>query len=1457
MPWLRFAQPLCALAVVGMMAGCSPGGSESSSGAGAQATSSDARGQVPVLNAAAADNPFVVRGQDGNLTLEVDAPSAQAHEPAVAAGELLVKFKSSAAYSSARAKFGAAVQSQRSFKSLPGLQRVKVAPGVSTAATIAALREDPDVEFVEPNYIVRAQRSPNDPSFTAQWPLHNIGQSGGVADADIDATEAWDITTSDSSVVIAVLDSGVDYTHQDLAANIFSNTADCNTNGIDDDANGYVDDCHGIDTVNGDSNPMDDNGHGTHVAGLIAAVGDNNIGVTGVAWHARVLPCKFLDANGSGSVGDAIACLDYIASFHDRGVNIVATNNSWGEGIYSRALYDAIARQQQRGILFVAAAGNSTSTAPQSIDDSHLFEAGSMFPCAYPLPNVICVGASDDRDIMARVSYVGDHTIHIVAPGEDVLSTLPGNLYGVQTGTSMATPHVSGVIALVKSAMPALDWRGVKNRVLAGGDYSDHQAGWADFGWPVASRRRVNAYGALTCNSSVATRRLLPRAPVIIDRYWLGVPLTLAVLNIDCENPRGAVSVTVNPGNVSIALADDGVGADLAAGDGIYSSVWTPTAAGDYTLSFPGQIFRQGTIVADTLAVTVDAHLKPGFPVKTLHQAGTYNANLTTLVANLDASPDLEIVTTSVAHGPTYAWKATGEPLSGWPLARAGRPFVMSTLSAGNLAAGADQFEVAGGFTDDGTSSVYDPILPHLVEAYFGSGQLIPGWPRMSGNFMTSAPTLVDVDGDGLDELFHGEQDYELSAYRSDGSLVPGFPLRPDPVGEIGPQGVMSPLAADLDFDGRPELVLMRSSSTWHALIALRSDGSIAPGFPVSTPQPCQPIGLGDVDADGVIELACATGDVTSSGGARSVIQIYSPRGELERTIEVAQGAYGLRGGALADLTQDGIPEIVLSYSYFDSYWGRSYYYVGAYAGDGATLPGWPVELTGASGNSTAISAPVVGDVDGDGLPEIVATAKGTLHVLNHGGTPAAGTPKTLPQGFVYYNQQTITPAIADLDADGRNDIVVTANLWDGRNGYLPKVAAYDLGGAASSGPVEWSQELEGPQHRGYYQSGKNLPGHSFVAVAIDGEGRVSSDSSGIDCGDDCLGLFANGSNVQLSATPSGDAGFQGWIGACEGQGNPCTLTVAGYTATRAVFGGYGLALSVTGPGSVTSNVAGISCPADCSEAFDENDVVTLTAQPGPNAVFSGWSGACSGAALVCSVTMSSARSVSALFVLKPLLQIQIPGGGGTVSSTPAGIDCGATCSQYFEPNAVVQLQATPDGDRTVSWSGACSGTATTCTVIMSEARNVAVTFPTQPPVTLTITKAGAGQGTVSSSPAGISCGPTCSASFDPGSLVTLSAAADAQSVFEGWSGACTGLGNSCSVTMDRAQSVTAAFRLATPSGGDSGGAGGGTQGGGKSGGGGSVDWILLVLLAGLLGCRRAPTGRPAHLPLPRRRRLN
>ena len=502
----------------------------------------------------------------GAVAAAQTARSGPRHAP----DSILVRFKAVAPPSEraqAHAMAGASVY--RSFTLVEGLQVVKVPAGMTVKEAIEVYQRHPAVLYAEPNWIVHHQATPNDPAFADLWGLHNTGQSGGVPDADIDAVEAWNLTTGSASVVVAVIDTGIDPNHPDLTANLFRNTADCNSNSIDDDGNGQIDDCFGINTAANTSSPLDDNNHGTHVSGTIGAAGNNGVGVVGVNWTVRIMACKFLTAAGSGTVADAIDCLEYVKLMKDRGVGIVATNNSWGGGGFSQALFDAIEAHLQRGILFIAAAGNNTSSN----------DVTPFYPAGYQLPNVLAVAATTRIDSLAAFSNFGRQTVSLGAPGDTILSTTPNNTYSFFSGTSMATPHVTGVAALLKAQDPSRDWRAIKNLILAGGDTIPALAN-------TITQKRLNAAGALTCNNATVTSRLQPVGTGITSA--VGTPVDLAALNINCASPNGNVVVTVDPGGQQVVLLDDGLGADRSAGDGIYSGRWIPTAVGAYTLTFPG-----------------------------------------------------------------------------------------------------------------------------------------------------------------------------------------------------------------------------------------------------------------------------------------------------------------------------------------------------------------------------------------------------------------------------------------------------------------------------------------------------------------------------------------------------------------------------------------------------------------------------------------------------------------------------------------------------------------------------------------------------------------------------------------------------------------------------------------------------------------------------------------------------
>jgi len=369
--------------------------------------------------------------------------------------QLIVKFKSNVAEAD-KEKFLGQIHAQP-LQGLPsiGADVLHVDKSRSISAWIQMLEYHPWVEYVEPNYKVRTNTSgasiplPNDTFFNYLWSLNNTGQfKGSIANADIDAPEAWKLYRPISTIVVAVVDTGVDYNHPDLAGNIWINAQeDINhdgkftkndLNGKDDDHDGLVDDVIGWNFNAGTNNPMDDNGHGTHVSGTIAARVNNKAGVAGVAGqgYVKIMPLKFLSSDGSGYVSDAVNALNYATMKH-----VQIANNSWGGPGNSQALLVAMQKFQAGGGLFVAAAGNSASN-----DDTAPF-----YPASYNLSNEITVASISFDNQLSDFSNYGSNTVHLAAPGSYIASTWPSNQYALLSGTSMATPHVSGVAALLWS----------------------------------------------------------------------------------------------------------------------------------------------------------------------------------------------------------------------------------------------------------------------------------------------------------------------------------------------------------------------------------------------------------------------------------------------------------------------------------------------------------------------------------------------------------------------------------------------------------------------------------------------------------------------------------------------------------------------------------------------------------------------------------------------------------------------------------------------------------------------------------------------------------------------------------------------------------------------------------------------------------------------------------------------
>ena len=412
----------------------------------------------------------------------VQAEQKKPNTPSAVPGEIIVRFTTAITEARLQGFLGSSATRVLHRYSAVDLYHLRVPTGQSTETAMANFRSMPEVVAVQPNYIRRVMAAPpNDPFWTG-------GQLWGLD--KIRANAVWsDFTTGDPSVIIANLDTGVDYTHPDLASNMWRNPAEVAGNGIDDDRNGYVDDVFGIDVINanetpdGPEDPMDDQGHGTHVAGTIAGVGNNGAGVAGVTWNSKILACKFINSSGDGTDADAIGCFDYIVALKRQGVNIRVSNNSWGspDGP-APALQCAINAAGGAGILTVVAAGN----------DGTDNDATPSYPSSLSSPSIVAVAASDSSDNRASFSNVGATMVDLAAPGSGIVSTFLNGGYATSSGSSMAAAHVAGGAALLAALDPTLTVDALKTLLL---DSVDVLPQWQG---SVVSNGRLNLHRAAT-----------------------------------------------------------------------------------------------------------------------------------------------------------------------------------------------------------------------------------------------------------------------------------------------------------------------------------------------------------------------------------------------------------------------------------------------------------------------------------------------------------------------------------------------------------------------------------------------------------------------------------------------------------------------------------------------------------------------------------------------------------------------------------------------------------------------------------------------------------------------------------------------------------------------------------------------------------------------------------------------
>jgi subtilisin family serine protease len=368
-----------------------------------------------------------------------------------------------------------------------GTSLVAANPGVDSTMVQAQLARNPAVKFADPNATVQTQGLiPNDPDFKLQWGLKD------ATNTSIDAPQAWAQTTGSSAIIVAVLDTGIDLTNPEFAGRLWTNP---DTSGSD----GYPGDVHGWNFVDGNADIQDDNGHGTHVSGILAATGNNGIGVAGVAWNAQLMPLKVLDANGDGNDAEIVSAIDFAVQHGARVINA-----SWGGGPPSQAVANAISYAGSQGAVFVTAAGNNGT----NIDNT------PFYPASYHLPNEIAVAAVNQAGSLAGFSDFGARTVALAAPGVNIVSTVPGG-YAFESGTSMAAPYVSGVVALVAGLYPSVTAARLVQQVLSTTKPLPALAGKTTTGGIVDAARAVGIPHATTSVLRVHTASRSPRTSVV------------------------------------------------------------------------------------------------------------------------------------------------------------------------------------------------------------------------------------------------------------------------------------------------------------------------------------------------------------------------------------------------------------------------------------------------------------------------------------------------------------------------------------------------------------------------------------------------------------------------------------------------------------------------------------------------------------------------------------------------------------------------------------------------------------------------------------------------------------------------------------------------------------------------------------------------------------------------------
>jgi subtilisin family serine protease len=881
-------------------------------------------------------------------------------------------------------------------KKLYRTYKITLAPSTSVNEIVNKLRGDSSVEFAEPNYITKAFFAPNDPLYPQQWALSEISVEG-----------AWDIWRGNNTITIAIIDTGIDYNHPDLADNIWINLDEIPNNGVDDDGNGYTDDIYGYDFVNYDKDPLDDHGHGTHCAGISAARGNNGIGISGVAPYAKVMALKSLDSDGNGNISAAVNAIHYAVA---AGAKII--NASWGTNEYSQTLQDAITEAFNAGCFIVAAAGNDSSARP-------------MYPACND--HVFSVAALNTGGTVASFSNFGSY-VDAAAPGVDILSTVPTyptplsssadctDGYCNYSGTSMAAPHVAGEAALLLSKNINLTLTEIENAIRAAVDTNINSSEYIGSG-------RINLTQSLSANQfSLAQGNII--APEYNNVATISKPILSIRGNAEGSTYRVYYSSSVNPYEASWTFINSG--ASVSNGELAQLDMSTFSNGPYYILLEVYDDLNPNHPLTRVSKVFFDRFIAPGWPRNVPAEILSDAAAM----GDIDADNQKELIVGcgwAGTGGTVHAWHLNGSEVVGW---QGGKQTGFSVIGAPALAD-------------------LDPSYPGLeviigsydyrMYAWHGDGTNVPGWPQKSssryyGYFRTpvvgdfdqnssNGLEVIGVDGLGLIYVWH-----------SDGTLVSGWPYKPV-MWEIN----SVPVLADIDGDTTNGLELVFADSNSASIYILHYDKSSLLGWPKV---------LGPAEYD--IYSSPAVADIdTNFPGPEIIVAVNDRKPNNMKTIVYAlhrdgsnvvgwpveiSGSVCDSAVAADDVDRDGDIEVFLA--------DRNAT-VHGWHHDGSVVNNWPQGPVSSGLLYDFMSSPAIANIDGvleNGLEIIIGSSNGNVYAWHANGNLVNGFPLHCSTGM------WSSPVVSDMNADGSAELAIGVGngamfLWTipstSSNGYF------------------------------------------------------------------------------------------------------------------------------------------------------------------------------------------------------------------------------------------------------------------------------------------------------------------------------------------------------------------------------------------------------------------------------------